>query len=193
MMTRLYRARLSNVRFLSSGNTRSLLDSSSILTYPPSGRSDTQYSVSRPARRSTLGPKPSENVSTFTPKAVANRKCPSSCTKIPELLRTTKQTRSVMDSMTFKQPIQIGDVVTCTAHVTYVSKSSMEVNVEVHAENPISGQVTHTNSAYLVFVALDDAGRPGAVPPLALETDRDRAEYAGGEARQKARLSQRRA
>jgi len=98
-----------------------------------------------------------------------------------------------MDSMTFKQPIQIGDVVTCTAHVTYVSKSSMEVNVEVHAENPISGQVTHTNSAYLVFVALDDAGRPGAVPPLALETDRDRAEYAGGEARQKARLSQRRA
>lgn len=98
-----------------------------------------------------------------------------------------------MDSMTFKQPIQIGDVVTCTAHVTYVSKSSMEVNVEVHAENPISGQVTHTNSAYLVFVALDDAGRPGAVPPLALETDYDRAEYAQGEARQKARLSQRRA
>jgi uncharacterized protein (TIGR00369 family) len=98
-----------------------------------------------------------------------------------------------MDSMTFKQPVQIGDVVTCTAHVTYVSKSSMEVNVEVHAENPISGHVTHTNSAYLVFVALDDAGRPGAVPPLALETDQDRAEYARGEARQKARLSQRRA
>ncbi len=96
-----------------------------------------------------------------------------------------------MDSMTFRQPIQIGDLVTCTAHVTYVSRSSMEVSVVVHAENPISGQVTHTNSAYLVFVALNEQGRPGAVPPLLLETDLDRDEYAKGEARQKARLAQR--
>jgi len=96
-----------------------------------------------------------------------------------------------MDSMTFKQPVQIGDLVTCTAHVTYVSKSSMEVNVEVHAENLLSGQVTHTNSAYLVFVALDERGRPGSVPPLSLESDLEHAEFAKGEARQKARLAQR--
>ena len=97
-----------------------------------------------------------------------------------------------MDSMTFRQPVQIGDLVTCTAQVTYVSKSSMEVNVEVHAENPISGQLTHTNSAYLVFVALSDQGRPSSVPPLALETDADRTEFAKAKARQDARLAQRR-
>lgn len=97
-----------------------------------------------------------------------------------------------MDSMTFRQPVQIGDLVTCTAHVTYVSKTSMEVNVEVHAENPISGQLTHTNSAYLVFVALNEAGRPAPVPPLSLETEADVAEYARGKARQEARLAQRR-
>jgi len=97
-----------------------------------------------------------------------------------------------MDSMTFRQPIQIGDLVTCTARVTYVSKSSMEVNVEVHAENPISGQLTHTNSAYLVFVALTDQGRPAAVPPLLLESETDAAEYAKGKARQDARLAERR-
>lgn len=97
-----------------------------------------------------------------------------------------------MDSMTFRQPIQIGDLVTCTAQVTYVSKSSMEVNVEVHAENPISGQLTHTNSAYLVFVALSDVGRPVPVPPLNLETEADIAEHARGKTRQEARLAQRR-
>jgi uncharacterized protein (TIGR00369 family) len=96
-----------------------------------------------------------------------------------------------MDSMTFRQPIQIGDLVTCTAYVTYVSRSSMEVSVEVHAENLISGQVVHTNSAYLVFVALTEQGRPSAVPPLLLETELDRAEHTKGEARQKARLAQR--
>jgi len=96
-----------------------------------------------------------------------------------------------MDSMTFRQPIQIGDLVTCTAYVTYVSRSSMEVSVVVHAENLLSGQVVHTNSAFLVFVALSDQGRPSAVPPLLLETDADRAEHAKGEARQKARLAQR--
>ena len=97
-----------------------------------------------------------------------------------------------MDSMTFRQPIQIGDLVTCTAYVTYVSKSSMEVSVEVHAENPISGLLTHTNSAYLVFVALSDEGRPAPVPPLNLETEADIAEHARGQARQVARLAQRR-
>jgi len=98
-----------------------------------------------------------------------------------------------MDSMTFREPVQIGDLVTCTAQVIYVSKSSMEVSVEVHAENPISGQITHTNSAYLVFVALNEDGRPSRVPPLSLETDVDRAAFEKAKARQEARLAQRRA
>ena len=64
-----------------------------------------------------------------------------------------------MDSMTFKQPVHIGEIVTCTATVTYTRRSSMEVSVEVTAEEPISGKVTLTNSAHLVFVAVDATGR----------------------------------
>ena len=45
--------------------------------------------------------------------------------------------------------------------------------MEVHAENPITGEHTHTNTAYLVYVALDDAGRPTPVPPLKAETEEE--------------------
>lgn len=97
-----------------------------------------------------------------------------------------------IDSMTFKEPINVGDLVTCSAHVTYVHRSSMEVAVVVHAENLVTGQVTHTNSAYLVFVALSDDGRPAPVPALAIETPTERAEYEKAEERQRHRLAQRR-
>jgi len=93
--------------------------------------------------------------------------------------------------MTFRQPIDIGDLVTCRAQVTYVNRSSMEVSVEVHAENLLSGAITHTNSAFLVFVALTAKGKPSAVPPLLLETEEDRAVWKQAEARQRYRLSQR--
>lgn len=96
-----------------------------------------------------------------------------------------------MDSMTFKQPVQIGDVVTCTAKVTFTHETSMEVGVTVHAENPITGTVTHTNSAYIVFVALDPTGRPAKVPELLLETEEERAEYVHAEQRQAERLRRR--
>jgi uncharacterized protein (TIGR00369 family) len=98
-----------------------------------------------------------------------------------------------MDSMTFRQPVNVGDLVTCTAHVTYVHKSSMEVRVEVHAENLVSGEITHTNSAYLVFVALGDDERPARVPALLLDTEDDRAAWAAAEERQNYRLAQRQA
>lgn len=97
-----------------------------------------------------------------------------------------------IDSMTFKEPINVGDLVTCSAHVTYVHRSSMEVAVVVHAENLVTGQVTHTNSAYLVFVALSDDGRPAPVPALAIETPTERSEYEKAEERQRHRLAQRR-
>lgn len=96
-----------------------------------------------------------------------------------------------MDSMTFKQPVKIGDVVTCEARVTHVHKSSMEVSVVVHAEDPISGVQTHTNSAYLVFVGIDEAGCPQPVPGLLLVSEADRIEYERAEARRAARLARR--
>jgi len=96
-----------------------------------------------------------------------------------------------MDSMTFREPVQIGEIVTCTARITYTHRSSMEVTVDVTSEDPISGALTETNSARLVFVALDENGRPSPVPEILLETDLDRRRYAEGETRQQARLSER--
>jgi uncharacterized protein (TIGR00369 family) len=80
----------------------------------------------------------------------------------------------VMDSMTFMKPIRVGMLVTCNAELTYVGRTSMEIRVEVITENPIVGTSELTNTAYLVFVALDDIGMPTNVPPLEFETSEQR-------------------
>jgi uncharacterized protein (TIGR00369 family) len=92
-----------------------------------------------------------------------------------------------IDSMTFKQPVHLGQLLVCQARVTYVGKSSIEVQVLVHAENLLTREVTHTNSAYVVYVSLGTDGKSAAAPPLLLETDEDRALFAAGEARQRHR------
>ena len=69
-----------------------------------------------------------------------------------------------VDSMVFREPIKIGDLVILNAEVTYTGRTSMEAEVQVIAENPITGERTHTNTAYLVYVALDDEGRPNTHP-----------------------------
>ena len=63
-----------------------------------------------------------------------------------------------VDQMTFSQPIRVGDLVTLTAEVSYAGRTSIEAEVQVTAENPISGECTHTNTAYIVDVALDEEG-----------------------------------
>src|SRR5947207_7694151 len=77
---------------------------------------------------------------------------------------------AAMDRMTFLVPINVGDLVTFCATVNAAWRTSMEVGVRVQAENPRTGDVRHTNTAYLTMVALDDDGRPLAVPPLSTET-----------------------
>lgn len=96
-----------------------------------------------------------------------------------------------IDQMTFRQPISIGDLVTLDARVTYTGHTSMEVEVQVTAENPISGKLTHTNKAYLVYVALDETLKPVPVPPLLLENAEQREQWQAGEKRQAYRLSHR--
>ena len=63
-----------------------------------------------------------------------------------------------IDSMIFKQPVHVGQLMVCQARVTYVGRSSIEVQVLVHAENLLTREVTHTNSAFLVYVALGSDG-----------------------------------
>ena len=79
-----------------------------------------------------------------------------------------------IDSMTFDEPIFVGNYVTITAELTYTGRTSMEVRVSVDAEDPLSGTTVRTNAAYLVYVAIDDNGRPCPVPPLCLETAEER-------------------
>jgi acyl-CoA hydrolase len=74
------------------------------------------------------------------------------------------------DRMTFMQAIHIGEVVTLSASVNAAWNTSMEVGIRVEAENPRTGVVRHTNTAYLTMVAVDDDGQPLDVPPLATET-----------------------
>ena len=95
-----------------------------------------------------------------------------------------------IDSLTFRQPIKIGDLVIINAEVTYTGRTSLETEVRVLAENPITGEQTHTNTAYLVYVALDDEGRPTAVPPLLLETEEEKQKAERARERQERRLKQ---
>jgi uncharacterized protein (TIGR00369 family) len=93
-----------------------------------------------------------------------------------------------IDSMTFRQPIRIGDLIILNAEVSYVGRTSMEAEVHVSAENPITGERTYTNTAYLVYVALDDVGRPTSVPPLKAETAEEQQRMEKARDRQERRL-----
>ena len=97
-----------------------------------------------------------------------------------------------VDQMTFRSPIRISDLVILTAEVSYVGNTSMEAEVYVESENPLTGEKNHTNTAYLVYVALDDLENPTPVPPLNLETDEQRRRFSEAKARQAYRLTQKR-
>jgi uncharacterized protein (TIGR00369 family) len=96
-----------------------------------------------------------------------------------------------VDSLVFREPIRIGDLVVLSAEVTFTGKTSMEAEVQVQAENPVTGERTHTNTAYLVYVALDDAGHPTRVPPLAPESDDETRRIELARRRQERRLTSR--
>jgi len=83
----------------------------------------------------------------------------------------TRVVTATVDSMSFLHPVYVGNVVTLSASVNDVGNTSLEVGVRVEAENIRTGEIVHTSSAYLVFVALDDAGKPTRVPPLIVESD----------------------
>ena len=90
--------------------------------------------------------------------------------------------------MMFHSPVHVGQLLSCTAMITYVGRTSIEVSIIVHAEDVLAGQITHTNSAYAVYVALDDDGRPQEVPPLLVTTDEERSHWDSGRRRQQDRL-----
>jgi acyl-CoA hydrolase len=89
---------------------------------------------------------------------------------------------AAIDRVDFRERIPVGSLVTCTATVDYVGRTSMDITVEVHAEMVTTGERRHTHTAKIVFVAIDEHGKPKSVPRLIPETDEERARYARAEA-----------
>ena len=94
-----------------------------------------------------------------------------------------------IERVDFRERIPVGALVTCEASVDSVGNSSMHISVEVYSEQVSSGEKRHTHTAHVVFVALDDQGRPKRVPRLVAETDEEQERYARAEAH---RLTKRR-
>lgn len=97
-----------------------------------------------------------------------------------------------VDSMSFYSPVHIGNLLIVQAEVAWVGRTSLEARVVVRAEDVLTGHVTHTNTAYFVYVALDENEMPTPAPPLLLETEEERRRFEAAAARQAVRLERRR-
>lgn len=82
-----------------------------------------------------------------------------------------------VDSLLFKHPVRMGEMVILNAKVVYVGRTSIHTRVEVLAENLFTGERMVTNTAKLVFVALDEDAKPTPAPPFMPETDEEIALY----------------
>jgi acyl-CoA hydrolase len=98
---------------------------------------------------------------------------------------------AAMDRMTFIRPVNVGELVTCSASVNAAWRTSMEVGVRVEAESPFSGERRHTSTAYLTMVAVDEQGTPTPVPPLVVESDPEERRRREAELRRRNRLAER--
>ena len=97
-----------------------------------------------------------------------------------------------VDKVDFREAIHVGELITAYARVNFAGRTSMEVGVKIVAENVLTGEKRHTNSCYVTYVALDDQGRPTAVPPIVADTPDEKRRYERAAKRRAARLMDRR-
>ncbi|MCX6365735.1 MAG: acyl-CoA thioesterase [Armatimonadetes bacterium] len=86
---------------------------------------------------------------------------------------------AAVDRIDFHEPIHVGELLHITARVVYVGRTSMEIEITLHAEEVTTGSQRHTNTCHFTFVALENVqnGRPRAVPRLICRTRDDKARY----------------
>jgi acyl-CoA hydrolase len=96
-----------------------------------------------------------------------------------------------MDSVVFLNPVRLGNVLSLSGRLNAVFGSSMEAEVEVHTEDPLTGDETLTTTALVTLVAVDENGRPRRVPPLEPETQTERRRAERAAARRRERLAAR--
>ena len=88
--------------------------------------------------------------------------------------------------ITFFAPVSVGNLVLVHAYLTFVSRSSMEVKIELDAESLITGKRHHANNAYLIMVGIGEDGKPSEVPPLLISTEAQQKRFEEGKARYEA-------
>jgi len=93
-----------------------------------------------------------------------------------------------VDNVSFRHAIKLGDVITIEAKITRAFSTSMEVRLDVWAENIPSGSRVHSNEAYYTFVALNHEGKPITIPELEPETDTEKVLFEGALRRRQLRL-----
>jgi acyl-CoA hydrolase len=93
-----------------------------------------------------------------------------------------------LDRMDFFSPVYIGDFLRLISSINYAHRTSMEIGVRVEAENPLTGQVRHTGTCYLTYVALDKNGKATPVPGLKPQTEEEKRRCAEAELRREQRL-----
>jgi acyl-CoA hydrolase len=98
---------------------------------------------------------------------------------------------AAMDQMSFMLPVPIGQLIILRSSVNRVFRTSMEVGVKVWVQNPQTGEVSHTSSAYLTFVAIGEDGKPVAVAPVVAESEEEERRYHEAGRRRELRLATR--
>ena len=82
-----------------------------------------------------------------------------------------------VDRLDFLAPAKKGDILILKSSVNYAHKTSMEIGVRIDAERPFTGEVRHTATAYLTFVAIDDKNKPTKIPKIIPETEDEKRRY----------------
>ena len=97
-----------------------------------------------------------------------------------------------IDKVDFYSPVYVGNLLRVSASINYVGSTSMEIGVRVEAEDHITGEVRHTGSAYLTFVALDENHKPKKINQIIIETDEEKRRCLAAQERKRIRLEARR-
>ena len=82
-----------------------------------------------------------------------------------------------VDQLDFLAPAKKGDILILKSSVNYAHRTSMEIGVRIDAESPLTGEVRHTATAYLTFVAIDENNKPSIIPKIKPSTDDERRRY----------------
>ena len=88
-----------------------------------------------------------------------------------------------VDRLDFLAPARKGDILILKSSVNYAHRTSMEIGVRIDAESPLTGEVRHTATAYLTFVAIDKNNKPSSIPKIMTETEDERRRYDRAKAR----------